>query len=326
MGGAALKSTYTRRYSKDEYKNVVHEIQNRVPFETHIPLSFGNKDTFGDLDILIRGSDYDKMYGSIPMSVYIEETFKPNEIYANSDVVSFDYKEFQIDFIKVKEHNWETSKIYFSYNDLGNFQGRIAYKMGFRYGNFGLRLVYLHKNGGRKFKLVVSKEPEEIFTFLGFDWKKYQKGFDSLENIFNFIVESKYFNARLFDYDQLNHQNRTRNKKRANYGKFLEYVKSFDNGYVFENKDTFVKMAEDFFGINIVEQIALWNKQIKRENDASSRFNGNLAMKLFPDLKGKKLGLAIMNFKAEVGNDFTDWIISTDQETIWNTFKRINKL
>ena len=41
---------------------------------------------------------------------------------------------FQIDFIKVGEENWETSKNYFSYNDLGNLMGRLAQRLGVKYG------------------------------------------------------------------------------------------------------------------------------------------------------------------------------------------------
>lgn len=330
MGGAALKHTYTRRYTDKEYFTTALKIMNSVPFKTAIPLSFRNKDSFGDLDVLVHGGDFERYAPNTPMSKIIEDIFSPNEIYKNSHVVSFDYNELQIDFIKVKPKYWESSKTYFSYNDLGNFMGRIAYKMGFRYGDFGLRLVYLHEDGGKKFTYDISTHPRDIFGFLGFDYERYEEGFDKLEDVFDFVVDSKYFNARLFDYENLNHQNRTRNKKRVNYGLFLDYVKDIDKAYEYKDKDYYVNMAEEFFGIDIASKISLWRKEVEREKEAHEHFNGILIMEHYP-LAGKELGNAIYKFKEFVKKEFPDtsffdFVINTDQETMWGMFEMINKV
>jgi hypothetical protein len=330
MGGNALKIAKTRRYNKKEYYELCNEFNNKLPFKHSIPKSYRNKDSFGDLDVLIHSGSYGKIYENKPIIEYIRETFNPQEIHKNSHVTSFDHKDFQIDFIMVKPKYWESSKTYFEHNDNGNFMGRIAYKMGFRYGDFGLRLVYLHEDGGKKFKYDISTDSDKIFSFLGFDYERYEKGFDKLEEIFEFVIDSKYFNARLFDYDQLNHQNRTRNKKRTNYRLFLDYVSNIDKSYEYKNKDYYVNKAEEFFGIDLADKIASWRKEVEREKEAHEHFNGNLIMKHYL-LTGKELGVAIYKFKEFVKKEFPatnfhNYVINTDQETMWEMFEMVNNV
>ena len=356
MGGNAL-DVPTRRYEKDEYVKIMGDVLRMLAnyrIEAVIPDSYSNKETFGDLDVLIKSSTVKKDIIEI-----INHLFHPNEIYNNNNVKSFDFREFQIDFILVSDENWVTSINYFSFNDLGNFIGRISYQMGFRFGDYGLKLVYRHEDGGRKFSKIISKKPHKIYEFLGFDYEKYLEGFDEVEYIFAYVVSSKYFNPKIFEYEQLNHQNRTRNKKRKNYELFLQYVKDNPKGekmtisaadgtgtpiktflhetYVFGDKDGFVDKAEKFFGTEIRSEINKWKERVDQEKRASGIFNGNVVMEHFP-LRGKELGAAMKNF-----NDYLNslipsatpeehkllrsrWILDNNMETIFRVFKDVNNL
>lgn len=338
MGGNALK-VYTRRYDKDEYLDLVKEVLDKLDNKGIIgvvPASYRDKDTFGDLDVLIKSSTLNGDIIDI-----INELYEPKEIYNNSDVKSFDYKEFQIDFILTSDAKWETSINYFTYNDLGNFIGRISYHMGFRFGHFGLKLVYRHEDGGRKFSKIISKDSRKIYEFLGFNYDRYLKGFDSVEDIFKFVVTSKYFNPRIFDYELLNHENRTRNKKRKNYELFLKYINESDNilpfHYDYKSNDYYIEKADKFFDIKIVDEINRWKNVVETEKKASGIFNGNIVMEHFP-LRGKELGQAMGKFYSYFDTfipDATDeekklfrsrWIIDNNQNLILELFKQINNL
>lgn len=338
MGGNAL-SVPTRRYEKQEYLNILNEVRVKLSYlgiESEVPAWYTNKETFGDLDILIKSSTIEGDINEI-----IQEIFQPNEVYHNSHVKSFDFKEFQIDFILVGDDNWETSILYFSFNDLGNFIGRISYQMGFRFGDYGLKLVYRHEDGGRKFSKILSKDPRKIYEFLGFDYDRYLERFDEVEDIFEFVVGSKYFNPRIFDYDQLNHQNKTRNKKRKNYELFLQYVKDYPDQklikYTFDDKDYYVEKAEKFFDIELISEIDRWKAIVEQQKKASAIFNGNVVMRHFP-LRGKELGEAMKNF-----NDYFDsflpeasiddkktyrsrWILDNNLQSILEVFSKVNNL
>jgi hypothetical protein len=331
MGGNALKIAKTRRYSQKEFFEAYTEIRKILcenSIANELPRFFANKETFGDIDILIlnNGINFDGLVS------FIKEKFNPTEIYRNNPVVSFNYGELQTDFILVSPENWRTSITYFSFNDLGNLIGRISYKMGFRYGDYGLKLVYRHEDGGKKFEKIISKDASKIFEFLGFGYNKYNDGFQTVEEIFDYVVNSKYFNPKLFEYSELNHQNRTRNKKRVNYANFLEYIKDLNENdyYQFENKTFYIKKAEEFFNIDIINEIDLWKVEMNKLKEATNKFNGNLIMEKYPELKDKELGATIEKLKKYVTSrnekSFNEWLFLNNENFIWEVFKKVNNL
>ena len=56
MGGRALKNTYTRRYQRDEFisiKNELFDIMSSTFKKYSIPRYFVDKESFGDIDIIV---------------------------------------------------------------------------------------------------------------------------------------------------------------------------------------------------------------------------------------------------------------------------------
>jgi len=270
MGGNALKNTFTRRYEAIEFHALATEMNLLISdiFErSYIFKSWDSKESFGDMDVLIQLKPDQN-----PLEI-IKDIFNPSEIYHNGSCFSFDYKELQIDFIITSEENWETSIVYLKYGDLGNLMGRISKPLfGLKYGHDGLVFTIVDEDNNQTYgELVVSKTPKDIFEFLGFDWYKFCIGFNSMEDMFDYVKSSKYFNAKLFDFDELNHQNRTRNRKREGYCKFIEYVKDFPRNEIYKAK---IKDALDYilqgFGISYHEEYSntinnIRNKQIAKK-------------------------------------------------------------
>jgi len=349
MGGNALKIAQIERCDNNKYLSLSNEIilkLNNYYIKTHLIKSYKNKESYGDIDIICCNNN------NINYKSIIENLFKPTEIYHNGDVFSFDYKKTQIDLIISSENNFETSINYFNY-ELGNFIGRIAAAMGFRYGHYGLKFQYRHEDGGKIYEKIISQDIDKILDFLGFDVKKYHEGFIELKDIFDFVINSYYFNPRIFDYNKLNHQNRTRNKKRKNYTAFLEYIKThhqkentnpaidinytvepnYDGSYEYliKNRDKYLKKADIYFNINLTPQIEEWKKEIEGDKLISAKFNGNLIMAEMPELKGKELGNLITKFKTYVTEkleykNYKIWIEKNDEKTIMTIFKIIYKL
>ena len=270
MGGRALKTIKTRSYEKDEFNILCFNINSLICniFDRYyIFKSFKHKMIYNDMDILIQLKTDQN-----PLEI-IKDIFNPSEIYHNGSCFSFDYKELQIDFIITSEENWETSIVYLKYGDLGNLMGRISKPLfGLKYGHDGLVFTIVDEDNNQTYgELVVSKIPKDIFEFLGFDWNKFCIGFNSMEDMFDYVKSSKYFNAKLFDFDELNHQNRTRNRKREGYCKFIEYVKDFPRNEIYKAK---IKDALDYilqgFGISYHEEYSntinnIRNKQIAKK-------------------------------------------------------------
>ena len=328
MGGKALNKygvTTERKSTKDFHKiaNYIQEkIGNDLELLTHVVKCYHRKDSHGDLDLLIQiDVDY-----NINWRNYIEFTFKPKAIHNNGGVYSFDYEEFQIDFIPVKKSKWETAKVYYSYDPLGNCMGKTFHKFNLSYGWDGLYYKFRNFNGRLAENILITNDPRKIFEFGGYDYDRYLQGFDDLDDIFKFVIDGKYFDTNVFKFENLNQIDRKRNRKRNTYHLFLGYIELLgDVKYPFhKDKDLYIPMIEEFFPeARLMEKLKELELLDKQNKILSQKFNGDIVMAWLPDLKGKELGHAINKFKFHLGNEYDDFIFNASYVEIYNRFMDI---
>lgn len=97
MGGLALKNCVTRRYDKKEYFLLTDEVYRKLCWcfssaKFDFLKAYTNKGSYGDMDIIIDSSALSSQWVD-----WVIEEFNPKEYVKNSNVLSFEYKEFQID-------------------------------------------------------------------------------------------------------------------------------------------------------------------------------------------------------------------------------------
>lgn len=321
MGGNALKNLNIERKSKKDYERICNEVKQKfIGFCSRMEVipSYFNKQDYGDADILFISDNSD-------IKKCINDVFSPRQIFHNGNCFSFDYENFQIDLIKSNENDFDSSLNYYSYNDLGNLIGRIAHKFGLKYGHMGLMLPIRRPDSHLADTILISKDTKKILTFLGFDYSIYANGFIELDDIFNFVINSKYFNSTIFSYENLNHINRVRNKKRKTYETFLKWIegKSFNNYMFNPDKTVYISLINEYFPeANILNNKKILDKKIEKSQIISSKFNGKLIIELI-GLNGKSLGDFIKTFKDQFENirKFHEWVLNTDQITINNAIK-----
>lgn len=329
MGGLALKNTFTRRYEREEFEQLSKELMATLKDtfkRVEMPLFYKNKQSFGDADIILSMEDFN---GN--MITYIEDTFSPNEIFHNGNCWSFDYKELQIDLITVAGEDFDSNYNYLSYNDLGNYIGKIAHGFGLKYGQQGL--TYDHYFKGIKIgRILISKDYDKIYEFLGLSYDRWREGFDELEDIFSFISESKYFNWEYLQLENNNRVNRERDAKRKSYMSFLEYIdkncKDDNHRYPYEkDKSVYLKQVDDFFPeANIELEIRRMEYEYCKNLYIKSKFNGGELMRRF-GLQGKEISEAIGSFKKAIesiplmDDSFEDYVLETPMEDIYTDFK-----
>jgi hypothetical protein len=328
MGGLALKNCKTRRYERQEFDAISVELLNMLEKDfkrVAMPLFYKNKPSFGDADILVsmEGCNYN-------MHDYITAHFKPNEIFHNGNCWSFDYKELQIDLITVAPEHFDSNYNYLSYNDLGNYIGKIAHGFGMKYGQEGLMYDHYFK-GSNIGRVIISKDYDKIYKFLGLDYNRWKEGFDELEDIFKFISESPYFNWEYLQLENNNRINRERDAKRKSYMSFLEYIenncKDSDHQYQYDkDKSVYVDKAAEFFPeSNLVMEIRRMEFEECKSLYMKSKFNGGEVMRRF-GLKGKELGDALNGFKKIMdglvpNESYEHYILNTPSEEIYEDFK-----
>lgn len=328
MGGRALKNTFTRRYERKEFDLISKELIDTL--ETHfkevsMPLFYSAKESFGDADIIVNTTDFNK-----PMREFIEDEFGPNEIFHNGNCWSFDYKELQVDLITVSDETFDTNYHYLGYNDLGNFIGRIAHGLGLKYGQEGLWYEHYFK-GQNIGKIEISKDYRKIFDFFELSYDKWLEGFETLENVFDYVSESKYFDYEMFQLSNLNKINRERNLKRVSYMSFLEYIEKNhkDKKFEFPSKEESLTIIKNLFPESKVElNVRKLEYEYCKKEFIKAKFNGGDVKKIF-GLEGKELGAAMSGFRNYIesyfGGDgdhfeYDEYIISQDIESIHKTF------
>ena len=276
MGGNATKQYNTIRLDKDTYNKASKLLVNLMnqyldkPFE--IIKAYETKDSFGDLDLLSVNNtdDFEKklLMNENGKNVFIHGVVSDGGI--KSYAISFKIdnptdpsvllkdnwtKPFQLDFIHKSAEDFDFARQYFSFNDLGNFIGRIASGAGFKFGFDGLyKKIYFNEDGdvvdvkslksqrerqelangkpesNKKIEVLITKDFEKAIEFLGFDYQRYTQGFKTLEDIFQYVQESKYFHLENFLLDNRKADVRHRDLKRPNYNMMVDYFRQHDNG------------------------------------------------------------------------------------------------
>lgn len=331
MGGKLFN---TKRLPLNEFNIYRNHMENMLQFfgiEYKIPLYFRNKEDFGDLDVLIKKT--------VPTNKLLNIFRFYESHYDKSEaVVSFNYKDFQVDFIKIEPENFDIAFHYYSYNDLGNLIGQLAKINHLKFGFDGLKYNH-YVNGQKKGTIYVSKNIDEILTFLDLDKDKFNAGFDTIEDVFDYVIKSKYFNPYISDLEpygfnsegvalyRINKINRERNTKRKTYQLWLEYIKKFKTGeenYKFrdeseESLNEIYDRINDFFP-NIHFKDKLEKIQIEEEerNNIKKKFNGNIIIELLPDLDIKDRSSFIDSFKNEISKnkEFEKYISENEQDAI----------
>lgn len=326
MGGKALKVVKTRRYKRDEYllleKEVLQKLSELFPENVRFDAikAYRQKESFGDMDIVVENEK------NISKKIIDEslEILGVEEIYKNNNVWSINYRDFQVDLIFTEKNFFETILEYFAYNDIGNLLGRVARKQGFKLGQQGLNYVLLNKTSLLK-DINVTNSYKDALEFLGYDYSVFEKGFNTLEDIFEYVISSKYFDKKIFALENRNHDARTRDAKRPNYRKFLEYIdgKDFPESEKVDKdeklKEAFIKFPSFKSEYDYVFEEISYNKEIK------SKFNGFI---ISEETGYKSHDLSF--FYVYLNNDIKEkggkeFLYDLDEESILTLIKVLNR-
>lgn len=338
MGGNAIAKA--RRVTKEEYDNVIKHIQSQkfmVPRNTLItptieptviefPLgaadvelvrgttvdtyanepiygtivkSYRNKQDFGDIDVVI-----DDRVDIVPIFAH----FRPKKCAVNGNVMSFAYDGIQVDFIRTPKEHIRSTLEYFAYNDLGNLLGKIARALGFKYGNKGL--IYQHRDevGNVIDEIIVTKVLSVILGILGLSYSRYERGFNTLEDMFEFVASSGYFNPSLYALVNASSADRVRDEKRKTYQAFLAWIqaKRFAETPAEEQKALLQYQHRQILNefphvMTLCNQI---DKERAEEKAFRAKFNGAVVHRL-TGLEGRQLGsfmekLRSIHYKGEL--------------------------
>lgn len=332
MGGNALKNINTRRLDKVEYLTIKDEVINILKKEFRqvtIPLYYRNKETFGDLDVIVgwyRAPEDvingDGILNGDGLRAYIETTFKPREIIhtKNDNQWSFDYKECQVDLIMCDYEDFWCYYHFYAYNGLGALLLVILAKnMGLVYSRKGL--AYQHYFKGEKIgTILISKDNKAIYKFMRLDYLQFMRGFDTMDEIFEFIISSEYF------YHDSPNINKLKKTRWVNINDFMKYFELSHHKSNYRDPGmTYVNKAiETFDTFNYTEETRKLEYEYTRDAYVKSKFNGKMVIDEF-GFEGGMLGNKLNEFKKYFKDElsYKEFIIETDKKDIMIKFKEV---
>lgn len=326
MGGNALKNTIIKRIDIDNYQRIKKYIISQLEsngFTTSEILEIPEKNSFGDLDLLYLNKEKD----TNDINQCIIKLFKPNEIVSNGDVLSFDFEQFQIDLIKCSSlEQMQFAKFYFSYGDVGGIIGRICSSYGLKFGHNGLfavlyeNTIYPEKEFDVKNttqQILLSNKMCDVCDFLGLDWLYYSKGFNNLNDIFDWIIKSKYFNIKLFSTFNSDHIKRL--KIRPMYINFIDYIGINKNNIYRGFEFTCNIQPEAIAYFNKIELVENVKKELEIKKIVQNKFNGKYLIERGYD--GKQTGIILNEMKKHIDKEYQisweQWIYNSDIDMIY---------
>lgn len=316
-----MKQYNVERLTKEQYNEVLSALTLILPYKTVAIPSYREKDSFGDCDLLTTATD-DAFEKSLSKDFVLLGKKK------NGSVTSYalkygNFPPFQFDLIKAKEDSFKFNYNYLSYNDLGNLIGRIAAAFGFKFAHDGLYILAWYDHKGEERSVVRVKEEtktndhaehrmeklfisnfDEALEFLGFDSLRFAQGFDTVDDILNFVASSKYFCKDFFLFENRNHDQRKRDVKRLTYTRALEYFGTLTDS---KSRDEVTKsfkadVAKKYPSIvNIKRDM---RKQVRREYLFSRRLSSRRVVWLYGRLFDRQLeGVALGNMMKFLKNN-----------------------
>lgn len=317
MGGNALKNVNCIRVNINLYNTIKNIIISKLSFYNNFIsiIEMPKKETFGDLDLMYKYKD------NLNIRNIVNELFSPIEIVSNGDVLSFSYKineidYFQIDLIKVM--NIDMAQFYYGYSDCGLIIGTMLKKNNLIFGQNGLWINY------ENYKIILSDNPQEICNFVQLDYNKWKNGFENKKELFNWIINCKYFNKDYFNPEKFNHQYKKNYEKRIYFHQFVDYI--FNSEQI---TPTSIKLT-------ILDYIIIFNKQNEKDiidniiylhRLYKEKFNGHMFIDYVDTTKINEYKDKFKKY-ISMNEDFNTYLIKNDIEFINNEIKKflLNKI
>jgi len=186
-----------------------------------------------------------------------------------------------------------------------------------KYRPDGLYAIIFNKSQSIKLdEILLTKDVNKMFSFLGLDANRKYEGFETLEEIYDWIISCKYFKPQIFFLENLNQDDRKRNKKRPTFNKFLEYIKNFDFDNELTNNISVDLIDQSFPEVHFMEQIERLRKKGEEIRELKEKFNGQFVME-WTGLKDKELGETIKKFRDSHSDE---WIRNHTSDEIKENF------
>jgi hypothetical protein len=196
---------------------------------------YRNKQEFKNIKILVNDIVDDRTLCSLFGS--IEKT--------KDKFLELNYNDISLIIVKADSNFWVNSFYYYSGEIISDALNKIANRMGMSYTDKGLYYI------DTKTPILVTNKVFEIFNFFELKTNLLLEGFNNKRDIYEFIINSTYFNSSIFEISDIKENNFFYDEKIEYYKEFLDVIEPFNKSleyqYTYENKENYIDLIDLYF-------------------------------------------------------------------------------
>lgn len=206
-----------------------------------VPQSAPGKTSHGDLDVLVCDAKYqfsvEHIAAKLGARSWIHVARNPTTNFAiplrklllparvdTTPAIRDNAQCFQLDVHVCPSEIFDWEVFHKAYGDLWNLLGTSIRPFGLTANDNGLhlRIHQIEKDDRKKSLLLLTRLPKETLAFLGLDQEEFERGFESVEELFEYAAGGRFFRRGSYFKDELKSNDRQRLKQREIYRRFVE--------------------------------------------------------------------------------------------------------
>lgn len=293
MGGRVL--------SANHYKNC--EIMNRTTFDDVVHFLTQKLDdqklTYTIVNNVTEQSLFKEVNVIIDIDMLSHSFFDITPYARNANVHTFILNhKYKVNFIKLDKEHHDIAKFYYSYNDFGFILSTLlSYRSNYVLKETGL--YYKYQEGKKPHLIFLTNKLDDILSIVQLDIETYNKGFNTLDELFQYVSLCPIFNSSIFQIDNLKRLDKCHYRISKTYSKFIKWLSKNEIDAKSYGKliPAYVKFKD------IVElEINSINENTKFAIEFKSKFNGSIVRSL-TGLQDKDLAQFISLLKKKYSSE-----------------------
>jgi len=260
-----------------------------------IPRYYSNKADFGDVDVVVSEAAITTTWSDLRDTLIAELGLtRAQRVGAMFSTV---YEDFQVDYIVRPARDFESTCAFLDFNDLGNLLGKIFRRMNLKYGEQGLQYVFRRADGNYTRDIDVCRDIQRICAYLSLDVAHWESGFETLEEMYAWLVASPWFSVAPYR----DPSRTTRARQRPTIRRFLEWLneEGIDKRVDYPPREECLpRIIAAFPEAGLPEIFAAEAVRERQVAAVKERFGGKRVMQLIPGLSGPQLGAFIRTFRS----------------------------
>lgn len=347
MGGNALKKVQTERLNREEFvevcSTVIHKLSKIYSAEKNdikiLPF-FKNKESFGDIDLLISSElikDKKDFNSKLINELGSPEVAPSADFHIHPFAFIHKGKNYQVDLMFHPRSEISNAEKFYGYNDLHVLINQFSMpsdnnvlNLSFTKKGLVKSIYYDDKKNQKLGEILVESDFYNVLEYLGLNKQKHKEGFSNINEIFDFVINSYNYDKELMREKINNPNNDTKKRlKRPNFVSFINYSES----KIDKNSPDYYKGSIEYFDKcfpNVLKKEKEIIEKFEEIQNIKKALDGNEISKVSGlTLNDRRLGILCKSIREKFDNNdenIVEWLkqhTEKDRVSLINDHKKI---